>query len=454
MRDFALTIFVVGLIPFAIAKPYIGALGWAWISMMNPHKMTWGFAFSLPFAMMMAIATLVGLFLTRDRCPIPWKAPTVFMLLFYLWTGVTSLNGIGHPAAIMDMWVKLTKIFLMLFVTMMLVQSRKRIELLVWVIVVSIGYFGFKGGLFTLLGGGSERVWGPPGGMVEGNNEIGLALIVVVPLMHALAQLADTSAIVPFGVNWVKRILWAGMGFSCIAILGTHSRGALLGILGMVMLFALKSKHKILSMMIVAAGLGLALNFMPEHWWSRMGSIATHEDGSAQQRLQAWVLHWNLALDRPVVGGGTEFLTNAAALFQYDPTELGHRAAHSIYFQVLGEHGFVGLLLYVVIGISAWRLATRTIRCCSGVAELEWATQLLRMLQVGMFGFAVGGGFLSLVNWDVPYYLAAIIVLIDAVVRRTHPSLFANRQRGLQRRLVVDRDRVGALVGAISKRTK
>jgi putative inorganic carbon (HCO3(-)) transporter len=430
MRDLLLTGFIVGLIPFILAKPYLGALAWVWIGTMNPHKLTWGFAYHLPFAQMVALATLLGLLFAKDRRAIPWSAPLVLILLFYLWTCLTSFMGIGEP---LEDWEQFTKVVLMLYVCLMLLNDPVRIEMLVWVIAISIGYFGFKGGLFTILTGGGERVWGPPGGMVEGNNEIGLALIVVIPLLYFLAQTARDSPLLPFAHAWVKWGLWAAIVCSGAAILGTHSRGAFLGIFGMALLLGMKSKHKIASVIFIVVGMAVGLNFMPEHWWDRMGTIATREDGSSQGRLHAWVMHWNLALDRPIFGGGFDFVTNIDAMYQYDPTGLGHRAAHSIFFQALGDHGFVGLVLYVMIGITTWRMAARLIRQCGCVPDLDRIVQLMRMVQVSLFGFAVGGAFLSLVTWDVPFYLVGIVVLADSVVRRSHPALMTGvRGAGLR----------------------
>ena len=89
-----------------------------------------------------------------------------------------------------------------------------------------------------------------------------------------------------------------------------------------------------------------------------MMSITEYEqDGSAMGRINAWWMAWNLAKAN-FTGGGFDIYE--PAVFQaYAPNPTDVHAAHSIYFQVLGEHGFIGLILFVAIWIAVWRSAER-----------------------------------------------------------------------------------------------
>ena len=156
---------------------------------------------------------------------------------------------------------------------------------------------------------------------------------------------------------------------------------------------------------------------------------AYQSDTSAMSRIYTWITLWNLSLDRPFVGGG--FGTDTLNVFRrYAPTEEPYNAftgtvwvAHSIYFQALGEHGYVGLVLYLMLAFMAWRMAVRTIKRTQADPEFgEWAPLLMRMSQVSLMGFAAGGAFLSLMHLDVTYYIMAIIVLTDATVREAQKA--------------------------------
>jgi len=158
---------------------------------------------------------------------------------------------------------------------------------------------------------------------------------------------------------------------------------------------------------------------MPEQWNRRMDTIETYEvDRSVQGRFSAWGMAFNLAKDRPLVGGG--FVVVRPELFaRYAPNKTDvPRAAHSIYFQALGEHGFVGLGLYLLLGFLTWRSGEWIIRNTRGLNEYQWASSLASMIQVSFVGFATGGAFLSLLYFDVPYYLMAAMVATRILVEK------------------------------------
>ena len=422
MRDIVITLMVAGLIPMIIRRPAVGALAWAWISMMNPHKLAFGFASSMPFAQLIAATTLLSFLFSRHKKPLPLQGGTILLLMLVGWMTVTSIFSLNHPQVVWDRWIFVIKIHLMLMVTLMLLRGREHIEQLVWVMVVSLGFYGVKGGFFTLITAGGGRVWGPPGGMLAGNNEFAVGLIVIVPLMYYLYQ-TNTR-------KWVRRGLVAAMMLVALAILGTQSRGALLGLVAMAAMLGLKSKYPVRSLVALGTLLLCAIAFMPDSWTQRMDTIQGYQgDTSAMSRIWTWNTLWNVAKDRPLFGAG--FGAEAPAIFaRYAPTGPEFEVfqgkfwvAHSIYFQALGEHGFPGLLLYVSIGLWIWWAAGRTAKEARANPQLQnWAPMLMRMCQVGVLGFAIGGAFLSLMNLDVPYYLMAIVVLTRIEVKAARPS--------------------------------
>ena len=178
----------------------------------------------------------------------------------------------------------------------------------------------------------------------------------------------------------------------------------------------------------------LAIMFMPEKWTSRMETINTyHEDSSAMGRINAWWMAYNLAKDRPL-GGGYE-IWNGTVFQLYAPDPTDPHAAHSIYFQALGEHGFVGLGLYLLLAFLTFKKAMWIVRNTEKRDDLKWAAQLASMIQVSLIGFGVGGAFLSLLYYDVPYYLMGIIVvlgvLVDTQLKQESAALQAGRQAAL-----------------------
>ncbi len=162
---------------------------------------------------------------------------------------------------------------------------------------------------------------------------------------------------------------------------------------------------------------------MPEQWFARMNSIDDYQqDISALGRLNAWQFALKVAAQHPL-GGGFNVFTRQM-FYQYAPEPLNYHAAHSIYFQVLGEHGYIGLALFLALMVCAWRSGSRLQSACRGLPELAWAADLAAMIQVSLVGFAVGGAFLSLAYYDYYYFLIAALVLVEKQLA-ARPSLIA-----------------------------
>ena len=381
---------------------------WVWLSVMNPHRLASGFAYNFPFALIIAITTLLSTIIARDRRLFPVVPATVCLILFIFWTNTSSLFAINFDQLYRE-WSTVMKILLMTLVAMSALQSRVHIRWLIWVLVISIGFYGIKGGVFTLLGGGEYRVWGPEGSFIEENNSLALATLMTIPLMRYL-QLTETNA-------WVRRGLMGVMLLCTISALGSYSRGALIAFAASSLFLWFKSPHKLALGIAMIIAVPLLIQFMPAKWETRMNTIGTYQqDSSAMGRVNAWQMAWNLALDRPLVGGGFE-IYDKAVFDQYAPNPLDVHAAHSIYFQILGEHGFPGLLLFLGMGYFTWRDGRWIITKTRDRPDLSWANMLAKMLHVSQVAYATGGAFLSLAYFDLPYYVLVAMVLTRALVK-------------------------------------
>jgi probable O-glycosylation ligase (exosortase A-associated) len=409
MRDILVTLIVFGSLPTVFKKPYIGVLMWVWISVMNPHTQGWGFASTFPFAAIIAGVTITVLLITKEPKNLPLTPVIWIFIIFVLWMNLSTVFAL-YPDETYVQWNKVMKIMLMSFVVIMLIRTQKQIQLLIWTIVISLGYYGVKGGVFTVIGGGMDMVMGPQSTFIEGNNAIALALIMTIPLMHYVQTISPKA--------WVRHAMTTAILLSAIAALGSYSRGALLAISAMGAFLWLKSQHKGRIALVVVLAILPAIAFMPDKWAERMDSINTYEeDGSVQGRFNAWWMAYNLAKDRPLTGGGFEVIT-PELFYAYAPNPEDLHAAHSIYFQALGEHGFVGLGLYLLLGLLTWRTGSWIIRNTRKLEEYRWASNLAQMIQVSFIGFATGGAFLSLLYFDVPYYLMGAMVATRVLVER------------------------------------
>jgi len=401
VRDLLMLGIVLGALPFALRHTWIGILLWTWISIMNPHKLAWDFAQNAPWAAVVAGVTILSLFTTRDKLNMPWEPPVKVLFAFVIWMCVTTAFAF-YPLISWEQLNKVLKIQLMTVIAFAALRERKHIELFIWVNILSIGFYGFKGGLFTLRGGGAERVWGPPGGFIEGNNELAVALVMVIPLMNYLRVVATRP--------WIRHGLLALMLLSAVSVFGSQSRGALLAVSAMGLVLWLRSERKMVTGFwfgVIALAL---LAFMPGSWEQRMNTIGSYEqDHSAMGRIGAWKMTINLA-SRNFFGGGFEiYRPDIYAIFAPDSPQ--HQGAHSIYFSVLGEHGYVGFLLFFVIWVLAFRTAWKIRQDAKKRAETLWLHHLAGMCQVSLVGYLVGGAFLALAYFDLPYNILVVLVV-------------------------------------------
>lgn len=412
MRDIAVTFAVFATLPFILRRPWIGILVWTWLGFMNPHRLAWGFSTTMPFAYIVALTTLIAMLLSKELKRIPWERESVVLLLFVVWMLVTTIFA-AYPIFAWPQFEKVIKIQLMIFVAMILINTPERLKALVWTIALSLAFYGVKGGIFTIVNGGVYRVQGPSGTFIEGNNELGLALAMTVPLLYFLARSTVHG--------WLRPAVYVATLLTATAAIGTQSRGALLGMAAMGLVFWLKARHKFL--VIVLGGLSILMIWMimPEAWYERMATINTYqEDQSALGRINAWWMAFHLAMDRPLGGGFETFQRDMFYLYAPDPSNV--RDVHSIYFEVLGEHGFVGLFLFLLLAVFTWRSAGAVARAVKPDSEHAWLGDLAAMVQVSIVAYLAAGAFLGMAYFDYYYNLVLIVVVARVLVREAEAA--------------------------------
>jgi len=409
MRDLILIVFLAVAIVATLKRPLWGALVWIFVSISSIHQLGYATA-TLPVAMVIGLCLLVSILAHRSEFHFAWSKPLIWLALFTLWMNVTYLASFrleeNYP-----MWERVMKINLFMFVVSGVILTRKDVDLVIWALVLALGLLGAKGGLFTIATGGTYLVWGP-GGFIGGNNEFALALIMLIPLIYYLRFISER--------RWIKNALLAMMLLCAISAIGSHSRGALLAIAAMSALLIIKSKQRGILSLVAVITVVLVLVIMPTEWFDRMKTIESYEqDTSAMGRINAWTMAFNLALDR-FFGSSFENVKFEYFLQYGLSTETAlMQGPHSIYFQVLGQHGFVGLFLFLGMGISVWRCAGRVIRSSDGnTGQGARDVMLGQMTKASIVAFAVGGAFLGLAHFDMPYYLMLAISKLDQLTAK------------------------------------
>lgn len=420
IRDIVLAGIVFGSLPFCFKRPYFGILVWSWLSFMVPQRLSWGFAYDMPFAQIVAIPTLIGLLVTKERRPIPVVLESVLLAAFWGLTLLTTVFA-WYPA---DAWsdVELfSKILFMTFVTIALVQDRVKLRYLLMVEALSIGFYGLKGGLWSLTtGGASGMVLGPDGSFIGDNNGLALGLNMTLPILFFVAR--EEQRI------WVRKLLHAVFFFTILAVIFTYSRSGFLGLIVVLLALVARSRWKVYAIAVaLVAAVGFSL-FLPERWFNRMNTISDYEeDGSAMSRIYAWKVGWQIALDSPLVGGGFRVFPRDEIWAKYAPeyyfgiaATLPNRTpnAHSIYFHVLGEHGFTGFFIFAGLIGSTLVSLRKTRRYAKSLPDQSWLANYSYMVETSIFAFLVTGAFQNLTYFDLFYFLIGVTIVLNRLATR------------------------------------
>lgn len=425
MRDFALLAGILAMIPFAFGRPHIGALLWCWTAFLVPNSYMYGFARPIHFNFIVVILTLIFWVLSKEPVRVPWNRTTVLLLMFAVFGTMSAVFAIGPEDLEWVEWNKFYKLIFFAVVVVALFNTRSRIYALLFAIFLSVGFHGIVEGLKFILSGGGHHIWGPGDSILGDNNHFALAILCLLPLAFYLFRQTTHP--------WVKLALLGSTTILFFTVVGTFSRGGLIG-LGAITAWAFLRSPRKLRFMAIAVPVALMLfSFAPDRWFSRMDTIATaDQDESFMGRVIAWKQSTLIALDNPILGGGFHAVQDFTTWTTYrltrfrdldfiataDPDPNHPHAAHSIYFQVLGDLGFVGLILFAAIGITAWKNTSFIVRQTKSRPDLAWAGHLAQNSQYSLIAYFVSGAALSMAYFEMIYVLFAILASLRSIVER------------------------------------
>lgn len=412
MRGLVFFLVFISSLPLIFISPFNGVLIWYVFSLGNFHTMIFGPFAGLNYAYVIAILTCISWAISRsEKLQLPMTPLVVLTLLFSVWITFTSWLALAPGEAVWIKWSTVQKILFMCLVGYALSTTQQRINQLIWAVILSLGFWGVKGAVSSILHGGA-KIHGPDQGMLSDNNDFGLGLVLILPLIFYHWHLATN--------RHIRRALMV-MGFLvALAVFLTYSRGALLGACAMGAVFWLRSRAKFATGLLILALAASVYAFAPKAWFDRMGTIETFEtDGSAMGRIHLWKVSLRIAELHPITGGGfrvtfSPFVTNDMLRGTDLPRLTRARATHSIYFDALSEHGWVGLALFLMVGGYSWFNCAWLIRNSRNRPELVWANLLGRMGQAVLVGYATAGAFASQAYLD-EYW--CVIFIFDAARR-------------------------------------
>lgn len=415
VRDVILIAVCLVAVPLSLLQPFAGVLFWTWAGYFNPQDFTYGIASKIPFALLVAIPTMAGLIVTKRKRLPPLTIETGLLLLLWFWFCITTANVYFSPILVhhwtdsADFLWRISKILLMVFVALALVTDSKRLRWWYLVTAASFAFFALKGTVFGVFTGGQDKVYGPKNSMIYDNNDFGLAMNMALPMFVAFARTEES--------RFLRWSFWAAVPMGIVAIILTYSRGAMLGLVTVLFAMMMKSRRRFLGFAGTGIAIALILVIAPTKWMERMLTLKNvSADQSALARFHSWTFAYRFFLDHPILGGG--FQTFTAPLYgQYNLLADRVQGPHSIYFQVLAEHGGPGLILFLALIASCLWSCSRLKRAFLRRPGSENLALYADMIQLGLITFLVSGAFLGRAYFDLFYQLVATVIILKMLAR-------------------------------------
>lgn len=409
-------LFIAGFAAFlfgAVAYLPFGILVWLWVALQGPHQLIQS---DYQFNLAIVIACLIALVFNRKRASF-WVDATLVALFFMLvHSGITTALGFV-PDFSYPYFDRMWKTLLLACFIVVFMNNRTRLQAVIWIIVLSLGLLAVKAGLFSIMTAGQFKVLGPRGSQITDNNHFAGAMTMVIPLAAYLYKTTSHKS--------VKTALLAMAWLIPIGVFFTYSRGGLLALLAVAFCFWLKARRRLLIAAAAAGILIMAIPLMPSQWLDRMSTIQeTLEDtgtadDSVKGRFNAWYVYSQLAIERPFIGGGFRAPEILWVWQRYMPESdqaSGAKAAHNAIFQVLGEHGFLGLGIYLTVVFLCLKNIGSLLVRTRHFPELAWARDLAAACGVSMVGYLTACMTMSLPYYDLFIVLTVVIASLQHLV--------------------------------------
>ncbi len=419
MRDLAFLLCFMGPLVMSWGRAYVSILTWAWIAILTPNFFMFGIAGSVPYNKLIAGVTFLAILTSKERKKFRIDATAIVLLMFLAQLAIAQFSALTDQSVGWDILDKFWKIVIFFFLVLAFADSPNRIHALVLATCLGIDFDACAGGLKFFASAGSYHSVGSPSW--GDNNHEALIMLMGIPLLTYVRNVS-TEKLMRFATS-------VAIVLSVFGVVATQSRGGLVGLMICAGFGILRSRHKVGFGIIVAVLAMITLYVAGEHYTARMDTIGSAEqDDSFMGRVVAWKISTLMAMDNPMTGGGIHAVT-APSVYDYyardfyklsfisTPSGPGvAHAAHSIYFEVLGDSGFLGLGLFLTIVVSSLVRAWRCKNLARHHPELRWAYVLAGQLQTSIVVYMVCGAALSAGYYDLPYLTFSIVSAVSAYV--------------------------------------
>jgi probable O-glycosylation ligase (exosortase A-associated) len=430
VRDLAFIGFLVALFGLGFRRPFIFVLTYIYIDIVSPQRITYYLLNSVPISMIAAGLAVLAWLVVDDKKDARFAPRQALILLLLIYCGLTTRTA-DFPSEAAEKWAWVWKNLAFAVFLPLTLRTKLRIEALLLFVVLSASSIIIVGGIKTLASGGG---YGELNLMVTNNSglyEGSIISAVAISIIPIVLWFARHGTIFP--PDWKVWTFCGALTFACLLMpVGTSARTGLLCIAFLAVLMLREVKRKVLYLAALGLVGVMAVPFLPSAFSERMGTIKTYQaDESASTRLAVWQWTWDYAKANPFGGGFEAYMQNR---IRYDTVQVSRegagntvqrastvvdksRAYHSSYFEMLGEQGYPGLLLWLLInGIGVVRMEVLRRRYKEG--EFAWAGSLACALQHAHLIYLLGGAFVGIAFQSFLFMLLGAQIGLDTYLSR------------------------------------
>lgn len=424
MRDLMFLGAFLVLLPLAFRNAFVAYLIWGWTGLIAIENYLFGFMMPVKLNFIFALITMLMILFKKDtERGVLGANPTVVLLsLFFLQGSLSAVFAYDGNQLNWELYDRFWKELVFAMLMPLVVVKRYRIHAFVLVMCLGLGFHGFIDGLKFFSSGGSHLVRGFK--KFGDNNHFAVMLVMAVPLLLYMTSYSKS--------RWLRLATLAVAIITIAAVIGTRSRGGFVAMVAVGLWLVLTSRKRLPALTVFIAGIIFVVAIAPESWTQRMETIQEAEqDSSFMSRVEAWQVSSAIALHNPLTGGGFHAVATQSVWGQFRGQKglLGFidsglnsaifRAAHSVYFEVMGDMGFSGFIIFMALLLNALKSGVQISRLArQGGPELEWAQDLSRSLASTIFAFLVGGLTVSIAYTEFIYMAVMLMEILKREVQR------------------------------------
>ncbi|MCL9982280.1 MAG: DUF5935 domain-containing protein [Erythrobacter sp.] len=458
MIDLVLLAFIFYVLLLGLKRPFLWVLLYVYIDILAPQRIGYSLISTMPVSLI-AFAAAFGGWLVLDRkegARFTVRQGLMLALLAYCWW---TTGNADFPAEAATKWDWVWKALLFAIFLPFTLSTRARIEALGLMLVLAIATIVIGTGMKTVLGGGGYQnlkfFVNDNSGVYE-SSTLATVAIGLIPLIWWFTRHGTV-----FRPHWLVTAFAAALTFACLMVpIGTEARTGLLCIAALGVLL-LRYTNKRLMFIAAAGALGLvALPFLPQSYYDRMATLAAPGgDESASTRVAVWEWTLDYVAEKPLGGGFDAYRSNRFAYVMpvkevdgntttvtYREVVDEGRAFHSSVFELLGEQGWPGLMIWLALhGLGLWQMERIYRRWKGAAAEEEaWIAPFAAALQMGALVYLVGALFQGIGYQPVMLMLVGLQIGLASYCARID-SARAGHERSIKRRTAIDSKLSGAV---------